>query len=459
MQLPKEFVRRMQPLLGGHWQDFIAAYAQPLRRGLRVNTNKIAVADFLSLFPLPLSPSPFAADCFYLDAVHKAGSNPLHHAGAYYMQEPSAASAVTVLAPQPNEKILDLCAAPGGKSTQILAALGDSGLLWSNEYIPARARILEQNLERCGARRQVISNSDTGILCKVLDSYFDAVLVDAPCSGEGMFRKEPQALTEWSVDNIRLCAARQTEILNNAAQAVCVGGRLVYSTCTFAPEENEAVIARFLYEHPDFVLERIDVPWGMPAFDFAAIRAYTALDSCAADLTACRRILPPHGGEGHFIARLRRTDGIPSRSPKPYTPPPQDKNREAAQELYTACFIKPPSGDFVTVGERVRLLPPTMPDLRGINILAAGIAVAEVCKNRLEPCHSVFMATALSDCRQRIELPLNDHRLTAFLHGEELFVESEKGWTAVGTAGLTVGFGKCAGGRLKNRYPKGLRLL
>ena len=257
MQLPELFTQRMQTLLKEKYADFLEGYEIPLRRGLRVNTTKITVADFMEIFPHPLEVSPFAANSFYLDAVHKAGSDPLHHAGAYYMQEPSAASAVAVLAPQAGERILDLCAAPGGKSTQIAASIGDSGLLWSNEFIPSRARILQQNLERWGVRNCVVSSRDTTPLCEGLCDYFDAVLVDAPCSGEGMFRKEPQALTEWSMDNIRLCAARQDEILNNAAKAVKPGGRIVYSTCTFAPEENEGAVWRFLKNHPDFTLEPI----------------------------------------------------------------------------------------------------------------------------------------------------------------------------------------------------------
>ena len=459
MQLPQGFIDRMKPLLGDEWTAFLAAYEAPLRRGLRVNTAKISAKEFCALFPLSLTPSPFAADAFYLDAPHKAGSDPLHHAGAYYMQEPSATSAVTALAPKPHEKILDLCAAPGGKSTQILAALGDSGLLWSNEYVPTRARILQQNLERCGARRQVVSNSDTAKLCGALNDYFDAVLVDAPCSGEGMFRKEPQALDEWSLDNIRLCAARQAEILHNASLAVRPGGRIVYSTCTFAPEENEAVIARFLADHPDFSLVPINVPWGAPAFDFDRIRAFTDVDTCTADLTGCRRIFPQHGGEGHFIALLQRSADAPASPPRAYTPPTKDANRAAARELYSECFIAPPIGEFVTFGDRVRLLPPELPDLTGLNILTAGVAVAEVCKNRLEPCHSAFLATSLADCRRAVSLKLDDPRLSAFLHGEELPLDGEKGWTAIGVENLPVGFGKCVGEKLKNRYPKGLRLL
>lgn len=459
MQLPQGFIERMQPLLGNEWGAFLAAYDAPLRRGLRVNTAKITPAEFCTLFTLPLTPSPFADNAFYLDTPHKAGSDPLHHAGAYYMQEPSASSAVTVLAPKPHEKILDLCAAPGGKSTQILAALGDSGLLWSNEYVPARARILQQNLERCGARRQVVSSNDTARLCGALCGFFDAVLVDAPCSGEGMFRKEPQALDEWSLDNIRLCAARQTDILHNASLAVRPGGRLVYSTCTFAPEENEAVIARFLADHPDFSLVPINVSWGAPAFDFACIREFTDVNTCAADLTGCRRIFPQHGGEGHFIALLQRSADAPTNSPHAYTPPAKDANRAAARELYGECFMAPPIGEFVTFGDTVRLLPPDLPDLAGLNILSAGVAVAEVCKNRLEPCHSAFLATSLDDCRRAVSLALDDPRLTAFLHGEELTHNGEKGWTAIGVENLPVGFAKSAGGRLKNRYPKGLRLL
>lgn len=459
MQLPQPFIERMKLLLGEEWPVFLAAYDTTLRRGLRVNVAKISAEDFCTLSPLPLTPSPFASDAFYLDVPHKAGSDPLHHVGAYYMQEPSASSAVTVLAPKPHEKILDLCAAPGGKSTQILSALGDSGLLWSNEYVPARARILLQNLERCGARRQVVSSNDTARLCNALTDYFDAVLVDAPCSGEGMFRKEPQALDEWSLNNIHLCATRQSEILHNASLAVRPGGRLVYSTCTFAPEENEAVIARFLAEHPNFTLMPIDVTWGDHAFDFDRIRRFTDIDTCAADLTYCRRIFPQHGGEGHFVALMRRTDNSPTNPPRAYMSPAKDGNRAAATELHRECFIGEPQGEFVTFGDTVRLLPPELPEMSGLNILSAGITVAEVRKNRLEPCHGAFMATPLSNCRRRISLALDDSRITAFLRGEELSLDAENGWTAIGIANLTCGFGKCVGGRLKNRYPKGLRLL
>ena len=459
MQLPPLFLSRMQTLLGEELAAFLAAYERPLRRGLRVNTLKLPTAAFRSLSALPLEPAPFSPDSFYLDTPHKAGSDPLHHAGAYYMQEPSACSAVSVLAPQPGERVLDLCAAPGGKSGQIAAALQNTGLLWSNEYVPARARILQQNLERLGVRRGVVSCSDTGRLCAGLTGWFDAVLVDAPCSGEGMFRKEPQALDGWSLDNIHLCAARQQEILQNAAAAVRPGGRLVYSTCTFAPEENEGVIAAFLQQNPDFSLQRIAVPWGCSGFPAQALRAFLPAIAGTADLTACRRILPQHGGEGHFIALLRRDGNTAAPLPVTYEPPKNDPHSAAAADLYAGCFRQPPEGVFVTHGELVRLLPPELPALTGLGVLSAGIATAQVCKNRLEPCHAAFMAAAPADCHRVLELPPDSQELAAFLHGAELPCAGENGWTAVATAGLTTGFGKCAGGRLKNRYPKGLRLL
>ncbi|MBQ5840996.1 MAG: RsmF rRNA methyltransferase first C-terminal domain-containing protein [Clostridia bacterium] len=458
MDFPIEFAHRMALLLGDEYDAFTAAYDAPLRRGLRVNTQKIATDEFWRLFPLPLEPSPFAADSFYLDAPHKAGSDPLHHAGAYYMQEPSAASAVAVLAPQAGEWILDLCAAPGGKSTQIATALGDSGLLWSNEYVGSRARILAQNLERWGARQAVVSNADSNLLCEELAEAFDGVLVDAPCSGEGMFRKEPQALTEWSMDNIRLCAKRQAEILHNASLAVRPGGRLVYSTCTFAPEENEGAVAAFLECHEDFYLEPIRVNWGCAGFSAAQVAPFCPV-SPTMDTTGCRRILPQHGGEGHFIALLRRKGDAPRRCLPPYPLSSKDIHRQEAAALYSECFTDVPQGSFATVGEQVRLLPPDMPACRGIHMLAAGIPVATLCKNRLEPCHGAFLAALPNACQQLLDFSPDEKGLLDFLRGQEIPCGAKKSWTAVAVGSLPVGFGKAVNGRLKNRYPKGLRLL
>lgn len=466
MVLPSEFEARMRPLLGERYALMEAWMGEPMTaKGLRVNRLKIEPEAFAAVFEGTLTPSPFAADGFLTDAEHRAGSDPLHHAGAYYMQEPSAMSAVTVLAPTEGEHVLDLCAAPGGKSTQIAAAIGEWGLLWANEYVPARARILAQNIERCGVRSAIVSCEDTGRLAERLAGEFDAVLADVPCSGEGMFRKEPEAIPQWSVENIRLCAERSAEILDNAAVCVREGGRLVLSTCTFAPEENEWAVVRFLAAHPEFTLEPIDVPFGEAAFDAERIAAFGPPEdrafAASVPLHYCRRIFPWNGGEGHFIALLRREgEGV---VPFALSKDTADKTGavEEAKALYEACFKTKPRGTFVRVGDTVRMLPVDFPDTQGLHIVSGGVAVAEVIEGRtrrLEPMHAVFMAASPKQCRRVVNLTKDDPRTAAFLRGEELRVTTSDGWAGVAVEGVMVGFGKAVGGRLKNRYPKGLRL-
>ena len=461
---PDKFVARMQALLGSDYEAFVEAGKLPLRRGLRVNTLKCDIDKFISISPLLLQPAPFAAGSFYVEGEHKAGADPLHHAGAYYMQEPSAMSAVTVLNPQPGERVLDVCAAPGGKSTQIAAALAGQGLLWSNEYVHARAQILMQNLERCGVANAVVSNMDVPRLCAGLTGFFDAVLVDAPCSGEGMFRKEPAALEQWSENNIQLCAQRQKEILHAAALSVRSGGRLVYSTCTFAPEENECMVAWFLHEHPAYELidiEKTGVHFGQPAFDWSRVENFAEWDRPTGGdipLSYCRRVLPVHSGEGHFLALFRRKEGETGTT-HAYTYPKPDTNSKMSEELYGKCFTKPASGCFCSFGEAVRLLPEGLPQLQGLGVLSAGFIATEVCKNRVEPSHTLFMtANSNERCVSSANLPLSDSRLTDFLRGQEITVEDAQGWTAVAVEGVVTGFGKASNGVLKNRYPKGLRL-
>lgn len=456
---PPRFIERMEQMYGSQVNEVLADDAAPAR-GLRVNTLKCSVEQFQSLWQGALDPTPFCHEGFRVDPTFKAGADPLHHAGAYYMQEPSAMSAVTVLAPKPGEKILDLCAAPGGKSTQIAAALQGSGLLWCNEYVHSRSKILAQNIERLGVRHAVVSNADSALLAERLPDFFDGVLVDAPCSGEGMFRKEEAALTHWSEDNIRLCADRGREILDAAAKMVRPGGRLTYSTCTFASEENECQIAAFLARHPDFTLVDTGVTFGRAGLEWDRVSAF-ADDKTPpdADLTLCRRITPADGGEGHFIALLQRQgemENDPSWQP---TELAVDLYGRQAADLYRDCFADEPQGQFRVYGGQVRLMPVAVSKLAGLSIVAAGFGVGEICKNRLEPCHSAFMAAKAANCRQCVDLSLDDPRVTAFLRGMEIPANGVKGWTAVAIEGITVGFGKASNGVLKNRYPKGLRLL
>ena len=459
---PAGFARRMERLLGEEWPRIAVAYEEPLRRGLRVNTLKCTPEQLKEQLPLSLTPAPFAPDAFFVEGEWKAGADPLHHAGAYYMQEPSALSAVTALAPRPGERVLDLCAAPGGKSTQIAAALQGRGLLWCNEYVRERARALMQNLERCGVRGAVISSCDVTLLCSGLAERFDAVLADAPCSGEGMFRKEPAALARWSEENIRLCAVRQTEILDAAAGAVRPGGRLLYSTCTFAPEENELAVCRFLSFHPEFALcDLSGLPFGRPGFGWERIASFAREETEPnAPLTYCRRLLPGDGGEGHFLALLRKAGDSPA---QPFLTSEKEKstNNKTIDELYNQCFFGSRYG-VPEAGEKwVRLLPEkvTAAFLKGRGVLSAGVTAAEVRGDRLEPAHGLFMAARAEECRRCVSFQREDPLLAAFLRGEEIPASGDNGYTAVLAGGVTVGYGKCSGGRLKNRYPKGLRLL
>lgn len=461
-RMPEEFRRRMRALLGEDYGAFEAAYREPLRRGLRVNTLKCGREQLLSAMGKPMSPVPFAADGFYLQGEHRAGADPLHHAGAYYMQEPSAMAAVTVLRPRPGERILDLCAAPGGKSTQIAAAMAGKGILWANEYVRSRARVLAQNIERCGVRNAAVSSADAGALCGALSGWFDAVLVDAPCSGEGMFRKEPAALEQWGMDNISLCAARQTQLLDAAALAVRPGGRLVYSTCTFAPEENELQVMRFLNDHPDFVPEECGAAFGRPGLPPERLYGFDdgkeLVNGARYTPDACRRIFPGDGGEGHFIALLRKRDGRESSVPE-YVYPNNTFSKEIIK-LYKECFRVAPYGVPCVVGGQVRLLPEGLPALQGLGVLTAGVAAAEICRGRLEPAHALFMAAnSAADCLSAVDLPPEDPRAAAFLRGMPIEAPGLSGWSAAAVCGVVCGFGKASGGVLKNRYPKGLRLL
>ena len=451
--LPPEFAARMRRLLGEEFSDF---YAAPARRGLRVNT---AVADEKTVaarLPFALSPAPFAENGFFVAGDEKVGSHPLHHAGAVYMQEPSAQSAVTALAVKPGEKVLDTCAAPGGKSTAIAEVLGDTGLLWCNEFVRPRAKILCQNLERMGAKRRVVTSVDVAELGKALPAFFDAVLCDVPCSGEGMFRKEPEAIPEWSLENVKTCADRGAHILDAAAKTVKPGGRLLLSTCTFAPEEDECQAAAFLRRHPEFSLVPLALPFGRPGFSWERVASFADDPApCPADLTGCRRIFPADSGEGHFLALFRKNaDGETDKTPpKPLSVKPQKEVAAALSEWLRAV----PDGDFVQYGDVWHLLPPAMPQTGKLPILQAGIPVAVAKKGRFEPTHTLFAAYG-DRAKQTLDLPADSDAVAAFLKGASLSVDAAyKGYVAVLCDGVPLGFGKATAGTLKNHYPKGLR--
>ncbi len=444
-----EFLREMKAMLGDEFDEFVASYNLPHKRGIRINTLKFDTHNYNQL-GLNLTECKFAPSGFYLNSEEGGiGNSPWHHAGAFYSQEPSAMSAVTILDPQPGERILDMCSAPGGKSTQIAAALNGRGMLWSNEYVRKRAQILLSNIERMGIRNCVVSNAHPDMLAQKLEGTFDRVLVDAPCSGEGMFRRDSTAITEWTPEHSATCAVRQLAILDSAAECVADGGVLVYSTCTFSFCENEDVIAAFLDKHPEFSIVDSGVTFGRAGFN----------RSDKYDLTLSRRIFPMDGGEGHFAAKLKKCGDSIKSSFSSKRGKISDGEKSAA-DLFRQCFNCEPYGDIVQIGDNCYIMPENMPDTRGLGVLRGGVLLGEILRNRIEPSHALFMASHADECNRIISLAPDSAELNAFLRGEEIAVSEQiKGYAAVACGDTVTGFGKCSGCRLKNKYPKGLRMM
>lgn len=346
---------------------------------------------------------------------------------------------------QPGMRVLDLCAAPGGKSTQLAAKLAGCGLLVCNEIHPKRAQILAQNIERMGIANALVLNEHPKNLSPRFDGYFDRVLVDAPCSGEGMFRKEEAAVADWSEETVAMCAARQIEILRTAASLLRPGGRLIYSTCTFAPQENEGTISAFLQEHPDFSV----IPIGSPYFSPG--RPDWIADP-AAGLEGTARLWPHHlRGEGHFAAVLQKSGDAPGRQIP--TEPGIKAPKEVAEFASTAGAALP-EGEFIPFGARVFLAPEELPMLRGLRVLRCGLELGELRKGRLDPAHA--WALWLQTGALTLDLDRNDPLLRRYMAGESIPADCA-GWTLVRVEGCTLGWGKGSGGQLKNHYPKALR--
>lgn len=426
MKLPEEFMDRMQKRLGEQYPAFLRSYDVPPYKGLRVNPLKISRNEFLKISPFPLEPIPWEENGFYVKE-EKAGADLLHFAGLYYCQEPSAMCAAPLLNVQKGERVLDLCAAPGGKSTQLAARMQGEGALLCNEYVTSRANVLLSNLERLGVKNAAVVNTDAGRLAKEFPAYFDKILVDAPCSGEGMFKKEPFAVEEWSVDNVRRCALRQRDILENAAAMLSVGGRIVYSTCTFSKEENEEQIAGFLARHPEFTLLE-------------------------------QKLLLPHEirGEGHFAALLEKREGE-RKEVKPF-PVRHDKRAEAAYaEFAKSCFTNGIgfAGDITTLSSgKLLMLPGGFPSLN-VFTLRAGVELGEWDGKNFKPSHALAMALKSKETARYVAL--NREEAERYLKGETLSVAEENGWCVVGIGEYPLGWGKAVNGTLKNHYPKGLR--
>ena len=468
LELPVAFENRMKALLGTEYTDFLTVLqTEDAVKGLRVNPCKISPDVFAKNAPFPLREIAYVPGGYIVSEEAQAGKHPYHHAGAYYMQDPGAMASIAAIPTDFWErkglKILDLCAAPGGKTTQLAALCAPmGGMVMANEYHPARSRILAGNIERLGIANTCVTNLDSRYPAQWYPAFFDLVVVDAPCSGEGMYRKNDLAISEWSPENVLACAARQKEILRNAAKCVASGGYLLYSTCTYATEENEEVVAAFLSENPDFRLQAC-----APAVVEHTADGIDVTGGKCADLALCRRFYPHiSAGEGQFVALLCREEGDISekKTGKDAFSEPSRADRRVAEDFLTDTLGRLLPGICVC-GGNLSLFPAH--DELGFaippfGVIAQGVTLGELRKNRLVPHHHFFMAFG-AEMHHALQLSPNDPAVAAYLAGEEIAVaDGQSGFTSVlvrlGDTALSLGGGKAVDGRLKNYYPKGLRV-
>lgn len=427
--LPEAFLQRMEAQLGSEYPAFLESLERPRAVALRFNPMK----GERPVLPFVGAPVPWEPEGFYYDPQTRPGLHVYHEAGVYYLQEASAMAPVALLDPKPGERVCDLCAAPGGKTTQIAGRMLGRGFLVCNEINPKRAKILSRNIERMGVANALVTNEHPETLASRFPGFFDRVLVDAPCSGEGMFRKEEAAVTDWSQETVQMCARRQREILDSAARLVRPGGRLVYSTCTFAPEEDEETVAAFLEVHPEFTPEPVEAPWFVPG-ENASYRMW------------------PHKllGEGHFAAVLRKTQGESGEVPAC----PGGKCPKAWESFAKELDITLPEGKAVSFGQSLYWAPMELPELNRLKVLRPGLELGTERKGRFEPAHA--LALWLKTCAVTESFPPESPEMKAYLHGD-VVPSGKKGWCLVQAGGYAIGWGKGDGSVLKNHYPKGLR--
>lgn len=453
MKLPSEFVEKMKGILQEEAHRFFATYEEEKASGLRFNPLKIDRNTFLDIVPFALSPVPFCPTGFYYDAHEQPGKHPYHAAGLYYIQEPSAMFVAETLQPNPGEKVLDLCAAPGGKTTQLAAMMKNSGFLLANEIHPKRVKALSENIERLGITNTLVTNETPEKLASRFEGFFDKILVDAPCSGEGMFRKDDEAIRYWSEEHVQQCARQQQHILECAYRMLKEGGILVYSTCTFSPEENEQTIEAFLQKHDDIVLVPIEKAAGIQS----GKREWTNTGLETIERTA--RLWPHHlQGEGHFVAKMKKTG-----------PSPVWKGRYASSNVSKQALRDYRNFEKATLQIEITktmyafqhhlfALPEDCPSFDGLKVVRAGLHLGELKKQRFEPNHALALALQRHDVQQSLDIKSDHIECMKYLRGETLSTGEDRGWLLITVDGYPLGWGKEVKGTVKNFYPKGLRI-
>lgn len=512
MNLPREFLERMERMLGEEYGEFLRTYEEPRKFGLRVNTMKISVEEFVEAAPFHLTKIPWIDNGFYYEREDDPARHPFYHAGLYYLQEPSAMTPANILPVEPGERVLDLCAAPGGKATALGAKLKGRGLLVANDISASRARALLKNLEVFGIKNSFVTNAAPAKLAVQFEEYFDKILVDAPCSGEGMFRKDIANANAWSLKKVEECGKAQREITRQAVKMLRPGGLMLYSTCTFAPEENEGTINWILENFPE--MELLEIPWYE---GFTHGRPELAGESGRPELTRCARIFPHKmEGEGHFLALLGKKGGETQRAPLDFPVQAEQKNpvassgepvegkrkmkkkelraRErlgigsgaeqqesgsrrvpqgrqeagAVEEKALREFFREiaPSYDLAKMEIRkgqAYYIPEPPSVSGGIPFLRNGLYAGEIRNGRFEPSQSLAMALRKEEYGSVLDFDQRDGRVRQYLRGETIDVEDlsparPNGWQLVCVSGYPLGWGKLVQGTLKNKYHLGWRL-
>ena len=479
--LPQEFLSRMKNMLGEDYDAFLAGFDLPRSYGLRINTAKISCAEFEALVPFSVRPVPWVPGGYFYDPDERPSRCPLYQAGLYYLQEPSAMTPAALLPIEEGDLVLDLCAAPGGKATALGAKLAGSGLLIANDISTSRARALKRNLELFGVPSVVVSDEKPAGLAGRFPLFFDKILLDAPCSGEGMFRKDESLIRDWSPEKSSALSALQKELILLASDMLSPGGMLMYSTCTFAPAEDEEVIAHLLSCRPETEL----LP--LPQFEGFS-PGFPAYGNGRPEMERCVRLFPHRiGGEGHFMALLRKkapsqdgspgsTDSLPGKKRSRRPEGSHDRKKTTAEKEALAAFsvflqetgirsvggAPVDTGRLLLRGDRLFYLPAVRADFTGLSYLSYGLFLGECKKNRFEPSVPFALALRRSDADEAVSLPVGDPRLWQYLCGESVPLTADeaygaKGWRLLCVEGYPLAFGKLVNGTLKNKYPAGWR--
>lgn len=445
MNLPEKYTETMRETLGEEFDAYLESFQAKRVYGLRVNTLKISVEDFLKISPFKLTPVPWIPNGFFYNEEDKPAKHPYYFAGLYYLQEPSAMTPACMLPVEPGDKVLDMCAAPGGKSTELGAKLKGKGLLISNDISSSRAKALLKNIELFGIANSFVICEDPKKLCSMYEGFFDKVLIDAPCSGEGMFRKDNKLIKSWEKNGPEFYGAIQREIILYGADMLRPGGMMLYSTCTFSKYEDEESIKHLLKERPEMRLLK-------PSYNYEGFsRGLEGLEDCV-------RIWPHHmEGEGHFLALLQKSEDAPSYASPKRTQSPEKLSEELLGFLKMTSM--PYSVENIRMsGDLAYLIPEAMGDYSHIRMLRGGLLLGEVRKNRFEPSQALAMALKMSEFENVLNLTADNPDVIRYLKGETIeTVLEKKGWYLVCVDGYPLGWGKLSDGTLKNKYHAGWR--